>query len=50
MKTKETLYKEVVDSFEPKINKALNNTSSQDREDMEQEIKIRGPWFCRILK
>lgn len=31
----------ILQDFQPKINKSLQNTFFQDREDLEQEIKIK---------
>ncbi|MED4140176.1 helix-turn-helix domain-containing protein [Priestia megaterium] len=35
------IYEEVLQMFEPKIKKSLLNTHFQEREDLEQEIKIK---------
>ncbi|QSX24144.1 helix-turn-helix domain-containing protein [Priestia megaterium] len=35
------IYEEVLEMFEPKIKKSLLNTHFQEREDLEQEIKIK---------
>ncbi|WP_375335792.1 hypothetical protein [Bacillus sp. WMMC1349] len=40
-KCNELTYDEVIDKFLPKIKKSLKNTSIQEREDLEQEIKIK---------
>lgn len=32
---------EIINNFQGKINKVLNNTHSNDRNDLEQEIKIK---------
>lgn len=44
MKNNEIDYKEmeeVLDRFAPKIKQSLKNTNYQDREDLEQEIKLK---------
>ncbi|MFF1995383.1 hypothetical protein ACFVWC_30125 [Bacillus mycoides] len=34
-------YEEIVSGFAPRINKCLKNTPIQEREDLEQEIKLK---------
>lgn len=31
----------IIERFQPKIKKSLSNTNYQDREDLEQEIKVK---------
>ncbi|AKG03396.1 hypothetical protein AAV35_000420 [Salimicrobium jeotgali] len=38
---KEKKFNEVVNDFEPKIKKVLINTPFQEREDLEQELKMK---------
>ena len=38
---KEKTFQEVIADFEPKIKKVLINTPVQERDDLEQELKIK---------
>ncbi|WP_350344249.1 hypothetical protein PRVXT_000641 [Proteinivorax tanatarense] len=37
----EGVFMEAIDNMEPKIKKSLNNTTHQERQDLEQEIKLK---------
>lgn len=39
--SKEETFQKVIADFEPKIKKVLVNTPAQERDDLEQELKIK---------
>ncbi|SDK27190.1 hypothetical protein [Sediminibacillus albus] len=41
MKQQERRLTEIIIQMEPKIRKSIANTSSQERDDLEQEIKLK---------
>lgn len=43
-------YEAIIEEFTPKIKKSLNNTSPQEREDLEQEIKLKIYEKLKILQ